>query len=602
MSVEPPIPPLLAIAVDGVVFALEPGRRYALGSHARCDLRLAAAGVPPIALHVALGTTPGTAEVTPLGGAANVLAVGDRLRLLAIELAVVVDGGDAIILPDPAMRAARGAPVGNAAAAAALDPAPTIPAATAGAGGSPGGAAGSFVDLMAHELRRLPWFAASLLLHALLLLLLFWLFPPATTGDEARTVYSFVGGDDAGLEHAPAPPAPDVVVEDPEPATPALADLPDRAPEPIEAGTPPPTTGPARASLLQIGGERVARRRPANGGASADVLDGAGAPDNGAFRQTVTELRRTGLEVVFVLDSTGSMGSSIAGAKEGIASMLQVLHALVPDARFGIVAFRDRGKAEDYLVRSLTLENDFYAAVNFVRSISAEGGGDVPEALLDALREAFRQPFRRGARRVVVLAGDAPAHANEQGSMLDEVRRFAHAGNSFVHTLLTNPSFVRASAGEDFRKIAERGGGVCATLLDTSGILREVLACAFGREFAQDLDAVRANLEARRQSPPTWALQVARDGGAELARALAADLVQSPLVDALVRLPRRDVSRQLAGLLAGDKLSPAGFQAAAYVLQEQLGLPTPPIDPARPRPIAGPTLERLLALIDRMPH
>jgi Mg-chelatase subunit ChlD len=50
----------------------------------------------------------------------------------------------------------------------------------------------------------------------------------------------------------------------------------------------------------------------------------ASGKGSAGFRKTVSELRRSGLEIVFVFDSTGSMGSSIRATKDGIANMLDV--------------------------------------------------------------------------------------------------------------------------------------------------------------------------------------------------------------------------------------------------------------------------------------
>ena len=73
-----------------------------------------------------------------------------------------------------------------------------------------------------------------------------------------------------------------------------------------------------------------------------DVLERGGQGlDTGGFRQTVAELRTSGLEIVFVFDSTGSMSRAIVETKTTIVQMLAVLHALAAPAaplRVGVVA------------------------------------------------------------------------------------------------------------------------------------------------------------------------------------------------------------------------------------------------------------------------
>ena len=52
------------------------------------------------------------------------------------------------------------------------------------------------------------------------------------------------------------------------------------------------------------------------------------------------------VDVVFLLDATGSMGDEIQAVKDRIRAMISAI-ALgdpAPDVRFGIVAYRDRGE------------------------------------------------------------------------------------------------------------------------------------------------------------------------------------------------------------------------------------------------------------------
>ncbi|MGE3171650.1 MAG: VWA domain-containing protein [Planctomycetota bacterium] len=566
-SPVPPAPePLLAVHVAGLEFALEPGRIYRLGSAAECEVRLPPVeGARPVVARLRL--EDGACQVEPSGTAPFAsLRPGDSLRLHGIELRVVVDAGGAPILPDPGMQRARALAAVRDRAKAAVDATRTE----------------SFEQVMARELRRAPWLTLSLALHALLLLLLWALFPAPPPGGVERAVFGFQGGLGDRAAPAPAGELPEVQIEPAEALEPTLAELPDVAVD-LGSAPPEPREGPgAGSSLLRIGDQRVARARPRRSG-GGDVLDG-GVGDGG-FREVVEEVRRTGLEVVFVFDSTGSMGDCIAATKAGIADMLQALRALVPDARFALVTYRDRGRREDYLLRELPLTGDFYAAINFVQSVEADGGGDVPEAVLDGMRAAFAQPFRPGARRVVVLAGDASPHDDEQRTLLNEVRRFARQQDTRVHALVTGKSITGEDPTDAFRRIAQGGRGECGTVEDHDRILQRVLSLAFGAEFEHNLDAVRRQMRDRSGAPPTWALDLARGGGDALARAFAADLVAPEVVDALLRRPRRAVSLELAELLGSSRLPASGLQAVAHVLGRQLQLDAPPIDPEQPRPL-----------------
>jgi Mg-chelatase subunit ChlD len=572
--------PLLAVQALGIEFALEAGRVYALGSDDACDLGCGAPDLPPVALRLWLH---GDAAVV-LGADGSRIAElrqGADVAFSGLRLCIVADTGNARILPVPELRAAR---------------ARRLRASTAPARAVRARHADSFKELMARELQHAPWLTLSLAVHALLLLLLWWLFPAAPIGGAPSARFGYAGDPGNAVASAVAPSAPDVVAEPSEMLEPALP-----PPQPAAGADPggdePPEPAP-RHDLRNVGNVRVAARA-----AGPDGLDPGSVPaGTGAFRQTVVQLRDSGLDVVFVLDSTGSMGNSIAAAKEGIASMLDVLRALVPGARFGLVTYRDHGRAEDYLLRVLPIDRDFYAAVNFVHSVEAGGGGDVPEAVRAGLRAAFDQPFRPGARRVVVLAGDAPPHRRDEGPLLSDVRRFVQTKGSFVHALVTSKRDGGDDASQSFQRIAENGRGICAHVEDHGRILKQVLAVTFGAEHATDLESVHRRLDASRRDTPTWALELARKGGPQLVRAFAAHSVPPVLVQALVRRPRRHVACELAELLASESIPDAGRQAAAHVLQQQLGLEVAPIDPERPRPLADRRVAELRRLAASLPE
>jgi len=121
------------------------------------------------------------------------------------------------------------------------------------------------------------------------------------------------------------------------------------------------------------------------------------------------------IEVVFVLDTTGSMSGLIEGAKRKIWSIANQMASGQPrpDIRIGLVAYRDRG--DDYVTRRVDLSADIDAIYAQLQQLSAGGGGDTPESVNQALHEAVeglgwsRDP---GVYRVVFLVGDAPPHSD----------------------------------------------------------------------------------------------------------------------------------------------------------------------------------------------
>lgn len=134
----------------------------------------------------------------------------------------------------------------------------------------------------------------------------------------------------------------------------------------------------------------------------------------------VTSNQRPKIEVVFVLDTTGSMSGLIQAAKEKIwaiaTTMAQAQPA--PEIRMGLVAYRDRGDA--YITKVVDLSGDLDSVYAALMEFQADGGGDGPESVNQALREAVEKIHwsQDGQTyKTVFLVGDAPAHTDYQDEM-----------------------------------------------------------------------------------------------------------------------------------------------------------------------------------------
>ena len=118
------------------------------------------------------------------------------------------------------------------------------------------------------------------------------------------------------------------------------------------------------------------------------------------------------LDVLFLLDSTGSMADEIERIKDTLLSISARISDLPsqPDLRLGMVSYRDRG--DDYITRVFDFDADAGRFSNTIRSVQADGGGDEPESLNEALHVALNAPEWRteDAIRLVFLLADAPPH------------------------------------------------------------------------------------------------------------------------------------------------------------------------------------------------
>lgn len=160
-----------------------------------------------------------------------------------------------------------------------------------------------------------------------------------------------------------------------------------------------------------------------SGNANANVNPPANHVQNGnGSTPPVNAGNAKKIDVVFVLDTTGSMGGLIQSAKEKIWSIASTMASSqsAPEIRMGLVAYRDRG--DDYVTRIVDLNNDLDSMYAQLMDFNAQGGGDTPESVNQALYDAvYHMSWSEqddNVYKVVFLVGDAPAHMDYQ----DEVQ------------------------------------------------------------------------------------------------------------------------------------------------------------------------------------
>jgi hypothetical protein len=123
------------------------------------------------------------------------------------------------------------------------------------------------------------------------------------------------------------------------------------------------------------------------------------------------------VEVCFVLDTTGSMGGLIDGAKKKIWTIANGIVAADKGAKvkFALVPYRDRN--DEYVTKIFDLTDDLDKVFSDLQSFTANGGGDGPESVNQALDDAVNKiAWTAGdsATKLVFLVGDAPPHMDYQ--------------------------------------------------------------------------------------------------------------------------------------------------------------------------------------------
>lgn len=125
-------------------------------------------------------------------------------------------------------------------------------------------------------------------------------------------------------------------------------------------------------------------------------------------------------DVVLVVDTTGSMGGAIANVRTNLQQVIADVRAAQPSAEFAVASYRDETDgAELFRVRQ-DVTGDATALQAAVDGLLAGGGGDAPEAWINALFQVSEGAisYRSGSSRIVVLVGDAPSHDPSAGHSL----------------------------------------------------------------------------------------------------------------------------------------------------------------------------------------
>ena len=221
------------------------------------------------------------------------------------------------------------------------------------------------------------------------------------------------------------------------------------------------------------------------------------------FARYVEKLREAGLDVLFVMDATGSMGWALDEVKLRVRDIIEWVRELVPIARFGIVAYRDHGDPE-FLVKAQSLTYSTIKLERFLKGLHAAGGGSLGESVLAGISTGVTEAgWRATGKRLIILIGDAPPHREDVDPLLRLVARF-HSGGGQVTTLDVsddaNPELLEARLGRpvnrnlyratpsfDFSLIAEVGGGDAATLDGELHLTRRLVNLIFGDSFNDDL-------------------------------------------------------------------------------------------------------------------
>lgn len=224
----------------------------------------------------------------------------------------------------------------------------------------------------------------------------------------------------------------------------------------------------------------------------------------GSLVDVARDLKWKGLDIALLFDSTGSMAGLIRAAKQRLDEMIDELGLLLPSLRVSVYTYRDFG--DDFVYWGTPLTYDTWTLSGFMQNATHGQGGDIPEAVYDCTKNAMDNlKWRPEAHKVIVYAGDAPHHPEQDEMFMEAIHEFCKPySNATLHALFTDTERrsldiaarkKRPDASDSnhpffqiYKRTAEAGRGQAVMLDDESALIKELLVLTFGEAWRADIE------------------------------------------------------------------------------------------------------------------
>ncbi len=210
--------------------------------------------------------------------------------------------------------------------------------------------------------------------------------------------------------------------------------------------------------------------------------------------RVVANDQTNGLDLCFVVDTTGSMGDDIDNARQNMEQILSSISERTENYRIALVDYRDfasrTGDASDYASQvQLNFTNDNAAITAAIDQLDLGSGGDNEETVYSGLMQAVNLDWRDDAKKVVIILGDAAPLDPEPmtgytyqdilmalfnvGIGIDysssDSRVLGEPGESLI-SVFSIGADASPSALDFFEDISSSTGGSSADISDASGV------------------------------------------------------------------------------------------------------------------------------------
>ena len=136
------------------------------------------------------------------------------------------------------------------------------------------------------------------------------------------------------------------------------------------------------------------------------------------------------------------------------------------NTKYSVNFYRDEG--DDYVTKCFDFTDDIDALQKNLNSESADGGGDIPEAVAEVLKETISESsWSEESVKLAFLIFDAPPHDRKEKVLYDTIRTAAEKGIRIIPVVSSNNERDTELFG---RSLAIMTGGTYIFLTDDSGI------------------------------------------------------------------------------------------------------------------------------------
>ena len=138
------------------------------------------------------------------------------------------------------------------------------------------------------------------------------------------------------------------------------------------------------------------------------------------------------LEIMFVIDATGSMGDEMTYIKSEIDDVISKVKEENKGATISLAMMVYRDEGDEYVTKYNDFTQNIAAQQSFLSKQSANGGGDFEEAVDVALKEAINKQWSSKSTKLLFHVADAPAHDEKVSSWNESALLAAKKGIKII--------------------------------------------------------------------------------------------------------------------------------------------------------------------------